>query len=89
MGIISCVESATGKLIWREDLKAQFYASPVSVNGKIYLVTRKGEMIVLQAGAEYKQLARNILGEESDATPAIANEHMYIRTLNCLICIGR
>jgi hypothetical protein len=28
------------------------------------------------------------LGEKSDATPAIANGRMYIRTLNHLICIG-
>ncbi|MHC5082726.1 MAG: PQQ-binding-like beta-propeller repeat protein [Planctomycetota bacterium] len=88
-GIISCVESATGKQVWRQDMETRFYASPVCVNEKIYLVTRKGEMIVLQAGPEYKQLARNILGEESDATPAIVNGRMYIRTLNHLICIGQ
>ena len=86
---MSCLESATGKQIWQENLKARFYASPVFVNGKIYLVTRKGEMIVLQVGSEYKQLARNILCEESDATPAIANGRMYIRTLNHLICVGK
>ena len=87
-GKLSCVESATGKQIWQEDLQARFYASPVCVNEKLYLVTRKGEMIVLQAGPQFKLLARNTLPEESDATPAIANGRLFIRTLNQLMCIG-
>jgi len=45
-------------------------------------------VIVLKAGAEYKVLAKSTLPEKSDATPAIANGRMYIRTLNHLICIG-
>ncbi len=87
-GMMTCVVSATGKQVWQESLGARFYASPVSVNGRIYVVTRSGEMIVLKAGAEYKVLAKSALGEKSDATPAIANGRMYIRTLNHLICIG-
>ncbi len=74
--------------MWQEQLRKGFYASPVCVNGRIYIVTRDGELIVLKAGPEYKVLATNTLPEKTDATPAIANGRMYIRTLNHLICIG-
>jgi len=88
LGVMTCVVAATGEPVWQEDLDAKFYASPVCVNGRIYLVTRSGEVVVLEAGPEYKLLAKNTLPEKTDATPAIANGRMYIRTLNHLICIG-
>ena len=87
-GVMTCVLADTGKLVWRENLDGKFYASPVCVNGRIYLVSRSGEVIVLRAGSEYRVLARSTLPEKSDATPAIANGRMYIRTLNHLVCIG-
>lgn len=87
-GTMTCVVARTGKQVWQEDLKARFYASPVCVNGRIYLVTREGEVIVLEEGPEYKVLSKSALPEVSDATPAIANGRMYLRTLNHLICIG-
>ena len=87
-GVMTCVVATTGRQVWQEDLGGKVYASPVCVNGRIYVVTRSGEVIVLKAGGEYKVLARNALPEKTDATPAIANGRMYIRTLNHLVCIG-
>lgn len=87
-GVMTCVVAATGKQVWQADLDEKFYASPVCVDERIYLVTRNGEMIVLKVGSEYKLLGKSKLPEKSDATPAIANGRMYIRTLNLLICIG-
>jgi outer membrane protein assembly factor BamB len=88
VGAMTCVVAATGKQVWQEDLDDRFYASPVSVNGRIYIVSRSGEVIVLKAGPEYEVLAKSTLPEKTDATPAIANGRMYIRTLNHLICVG-
>ena len=87
-GVMTCVRAATGQQLWQEDLDEPFYASPVCVNGRIYLVTRRGEVIVLKAGSEYKVLGKSSLPEKTDATPAIANGRMYVRTLNHLLCIG-
>ena len=47
-----------------------------------------GEVTVLKAGPEYTVLGQSTLPERTDATPAIANGRMYIRTLNHLICVG-
>jgi outer membrane protein assembly factor BamB len=87
-GVMTCVQAATGKQVWQKRLGGNFYASPVSVNGRIYLVTRSGEVIVLKAAPEFIVLGKATLPERTDATPAIAKGRMYIRTLNQLICIG-
>ncbi len=87
-GVMTCVTAATGKHVWQERLGGNFYASPVSVNGRIYLVTRSGDVIVLKAGPEYIVLGKSTLPDTTDATPAIAKGRMYLRTLNHLICIG-
>ena len=87
-GVMTCVTADTGEQVWRERVGGNFYASPVSVNGRIYLVTRSGEVIVLKAGPEYNVLGKSTLPEQTDATPAIVKGRMYIRTLNHLICMG-
>lgn len=87
-GMITCVSARTGKRVWRQSVGGRFYSSPVCVNGRIYGVSRKGEVVVIEAAPAFKLLARSRLPERSDATPAIANGRMYIRTLNHLICIG-
>ena len=87
-GVMTCVIAATGEEVWQERLGVAFYASPVCVNGRIYVIARDGEMTVLNAGPEYQVLAKQTLPEKTDATPAIANGRMYIRTLNYLMCVG-
>ncbi len=54
-----------------------FYSSPVRVGDRIYCISMDGDVVVLAASPEYKLLARNSLGEGSQATPAIANGKMY------------
>ena len=47
-----------------------------------------GLTFVLDAGAEYKEIAKNDLGEMSLASPAIAGDALYIRTETKLYKIG-
>ena len=87
-GDICCLRSATGEQLWREKPAGPFYGSPVWVNGNVYCITKKGEVVVVKAASTYELLAVNPLGEESYATPAIADEKMYLRTYSNLISIG-
>jgi len=87
-GDVSCLRSATGELLWRERPAGPYYGSPVWVNGKLYCITRKGEVVVIKAAPTYQLLAINPLGEESYATPAVAGGRMYLRTFSHLISIG-
>ena len=87
-GDVSCLRSATGEQLWREKPAGPFYGSPVWVSGKLYCITRKGEVVVIKAAPTYELLAVNPLGEESYATPALADERMYLRSYSHLISIG-
>jgi outer membrane protein assembly factor BamB len=87
-GVLQCLHAATGKQVWRERLGARFFASPVCVNGKLYLATVKGEMLVLAAADKYELLARNPLGEGTYATPAVVGGRLIVRTFTHLISIG-
>jgi len=87
-GDVSCLRSQTGQVLWSERPGGMFYGSPVWVNGLLYCMNRKGEVLVLKAAPTYELLAVNPLGEKSQATPAVAGEKMYLRTYSHLISIG-
>jgi len=87
-GILSCHKVLTGERLWSERLGADFYASPICVNGRLYCISKKGVAFVLAASEAFELLARNPLGEMTYATPAIAGGRMYLRTYSHLISIG-
>jgi outer membrane protein assembly factor BamB len=87
-GIASALEPATGKTIWSERMNAEFFASPVIIDGKIYAPTVAGEMVVLAPGDTFKLLARNPLGEGTRSTPCVDGGRLYLKTFSHLVCIG-
>jgi outer membrane protein assembly factor BamB len=91
--VISCHDAKTGKLHWSERagqaVKHGFSASPIGVNGKVFFTNDDGETFVYAAGAEYKLLHTNSLGEKTLASPALVDGRWYWRTANHLWCIGR
>jgi outer membrane protein assembly factor BamB len=87
-GIVTCLESATGKTFWQERVGGNYFSSPVCTDGKLYGVSAAGEVVVLAAAREFQELGRGALGEPAEATPAIANGRIYFRTLNRLLCLG-
>jgi outer membrane protein assembly factor BamB len=88
-GIASAIEAATGREIWTERLRAEFFASPVLIENRIYCATTKGEMIVLATGDEFRLLARNPLGEGTHSTPCVDDGRIYVKTFTHLVCVGR
>jgi len=87
-GQVCCLRSDSGETFWSEKPAGGFYGSPVWVEGKLYCISREGEVVVIKAAATYELLAVNPLGEESYATPAVADGRMYLRTISHLISIG-
>ena len=83
-GFLTCHDARTGKEIYgkqriSDDAQA-FTASPWAYNGRIFALSEDGDTFVIQAGPEFKVLARNPLDEMSMATPAIAGSSLIIRT---------
>ena len=65
-----------------------FSASPIGVGSRVLFLTEEGTTFVLDAGSEYKEVAKNDLGEMSLASPAVAGNAIYIRTESKLYKIG-
>lgn len=88
-GVATCFDAESGKLLWRKRLEGKFTASPVSAEGKILFTNERGETIVIDAAKEeYTELARNELGEDVYASPAISHGRLFFRTPQHLICVG-
>lgn len=88
-GIASAIEAATGKEIWSERLPgAEFFSSPVLIDGKIYVPSTKGEMFVFAAGDTFNLIGRSPLGEGTHSTPAVDGGRIYVKTFTHLVCIG-
>ncbi len=87
-GVVSCVRATSGEYLWRERVRGKFFASPVWVDGRLFCVNRRGEVIVLAAGDKFEQLARNSLGDDCFATPAVVNGAIVFRTASQLMSVG-
>jgi outer membrane protein assembly factor BamB len=91
--IISCFEAKTGKLLWKErcgkEVKEGFSASPIGVNGKVFVTNDEGETFVLAHGPEFKLLHVNELKTKTLASPALVDGRWYWRTQTHLLCIGK
>jgi outer membrane protein assembly factor BamB len=89
-GIVSCLDAATGKVLFRERLGpgGAYFASPVAGDGKVYIASRNGVVVVLAAGDTFKVLARNDLQESILATPALTDGKVYLRTEKHLYAFG-
>ena len=80
VGIASAVEAKTGELVWQSRVGGTFSASPIAVNGRIYLFDEDGKTTVIEAGREFKPLAENTLDNGFMASPAVGGNALYVRT---------
>ena len=91
-GLASCYDAKTGKVFYQDErigVPGDFYSSAVAAAGVIYVASQNGVIVVLPAGEKFEVLARNDLGEQIMATPAIVEGKLYIRTEKQLCAFGR
>ena len=87
-GTVHCMEAATGKILWKENLGKQ-YASSVLANGLVYMPNDAGIITVIKPGPTYESIAKNSIGETMFASPAISNGKIYLRGAKHIFCIGK
>lgn len=87
-GIAMCLKGDTGEIVWQERVGGNHSASPVGAEGHIYFLSDQGEGTVIKAGPEFKVLARNPLKEKVQASMAVSQGHLFIRTADNLYCLG-
>ncbi len=87
-GLLSCYKVADGTMIWKEDLKGEFQASPVIANGLLYILNVDGVMVIVKGGQGFTEITRCKLDEKCYASPAVADGRIYIRSHENLYCVG-
>ena len=90
-GFFSCFNATTGEPNYQQvrlPKPYSFKASPVGANGKLYLSTEDGDVVVLKMGEEYEVIATNALeGHSFISSPAIVNGEIFLRSETSLFCI--
>ena len=89
-GVVTCVESKTGKVIYRGRVNAPgaYFASPVAAGGKVFVASAEGVVTVLGGGEMLEILANNDLGEPVYGTPAPVGSAIYVRSSRHLWAFG-
>ena len=85
-GAATCLEVATGEIVWEHAFETSFYASPGLAGEAIYLIDRRGEVFVIGTGRELELIAGGHLGEPCDTSPAFAGDRLYVRGRRHLFC---
>ncbi len=90
-GIITSLDPATGQLLKQgrsPGALGEYYASPVAADGKVFLANTEGKITVLKAAAQWEVLAVNELGDEINATPALSEGRLFVRTRGAIFCFS-
>jgi outer membrane protein assembly factor BamB len=91
-GIVTCLDARTGRQKWQGKLggSAPWWASITAGDDKLYCISEAAEVVVLAAGDEgFKILHRVDMGDKPiQASIAIADKRLFIRTTSKLFCVG-
>jgi outer membrane protein assembly factor BamB len=92
-GEMRCLDGATGATKWTQ--KNPNLGSLIESDGKLFIVTRRGELILMEPSPEkYKELARvQITGGTCRSEPTLCDSKLYIRNVrgdvHCLDLSGK
>jgi len=67
----------------------RYWSSPVAADGRIFVASEEGKVVVLRAAPQWEIIDVNNLDEDTFATPAILDGRIYIRTRAGLYCFAK
>ena len=79
-GEVTCLEPASGELVWGERIGGNHIASPIYADGLLYFTSSQGTTSILRAGRAYELVAENKLDDGLMASPAAAGKALFLRT---------
>jgi outer membrane protein assembly factor BamB len=88
-GYLQCLDAATGKRIWRQDVESPVWASPLVADGKVYLGNEDGTITVFKHGRSPEVLGSMAMKETVCATVAVAGDTLYVVTRTRLFAIAQ
>jgi len=83
-GVATCLNAETGAQYWTQRIGGNFSSSPVYADGHIFLLSEAGVTTVLKPGTSFEEVASNDLGEKTQASFAISDGAIFLRTESSL-----
>ena len=77
---VTCIEAATGQVVWSERIGGKYAASPIYADGRLYFFSQEGTTTVLKPGRTLEVLATNTLANGFMASPAVDGKAFFLRT---------
>lgn len=89
-GEFSVIDAGTGEVVHNRKIRldATVYPSVTLAGNKIYLMGEGGTCVVLEAGREAKEIARNKFARNRSC-PVFTGARMYLRALDKVYCIAK
>ena len=87
-GFLHALDAKTGKQVWKHDMLAAVWASPMVADGKVYLGDEDGDIVVMKAGRTKEVLFEGNMGSSVYGTVVPAHGALLITNRNQLISIG-
>jgi outer membrane protein assembly factor BamB len=87
-GYLHCLDAKTGRRYWVHDLGASTWASPGYVDGKVYMSTDNGDLLIFAAGEEDKLLNTIDCKQGLKVAPVAANGVLYVNNGAMLYAIA-
>jgi outer membrane protein assembly factor BamB len=90
-GVLTAYDPQTGKRAFRGRVGTggAFSASPIGADGRLYISSEDGEVYVISATPDMKQIAKNDMKEVIMSTPAISDGLIIVRTMGHLYGVGQ
>ncbi|MBC7528829.1 MAG: PQQ-binding-like beta-propeller repeat protein [Chthonomonadaceae bacterium] len=86
-GFVHCLDAETGKPNWVFDSKSHIWGSALVADGKLYVGTEDGDVLILEANKTLKEVGRIDMKAPILSSPVVANGTLYITTQTHLYAI--
>lgn len=88
-GVLRCIDLASGNLKFKQRIPGKYKASPITAEGRVFLLNTDGLCTVISAMPRFDKLVENQLEGETIASPATSDGRIYIRSKTHLYSVSR
>ena len=88
-GVFHCLDVNTGKAHWTYDMLGASWASPLIVEGKVYIGDEDGDITVFKLSPQMEILSEASMGSAVYTTPVVAGDVLFIANRNRLYAIAQ
>ena len=87
-GIVTKIKAESGDVLEQKRLPdtGNYYASPVSADGKVFFASEQGTVSILADAPDWQVISSHYFRERIYATPLVARDCLFIRTEKALYC---